>query len=925
MKLNNQLLFFGFFFFYSFQVSSTTFPILNIDEVKVYDNIHQKHVGFIKETNQSFSIQDFIQQKNQFSFNPLPEKLPFSKEVYWLHFQFQVKTPEMVNPWILDIGKADEIDVYFVNQNGDIIHQEKVGELVPMSLKSLKRKYPIERIPFSITQTAPVDVYIRFHRMNGARPELQMALHQRDFYERKSYIQSVLYSYLFYGMFFTICFLGLGVYAAIKEKTILYFGLIFLNLGCYLVDANFQIIGNYIFRETPHWEMYLVYALVTAMNISHINFIRYSLLLKQKNLKLDYWAKALGVLNGVMLLVVWGIYFFTTDEFFTNQIFVPFIMLTYFCLLGLFYKVMKSGENSIENILLYISTILFVLAVGINGYSIMNGTYLKLLETQLIVFLVLIVFSISVLLSLMYRYRRYEREKFQLAKVKELNEIKASFYQNVTHEFRTPLTVISGMIQELKGKLQPKLNSDTDKMISSIQRNSKLLLGLVNDLLEVAKMNQSSKQLNIKQEDIVGYLRYIVQSMESYATTKEIRLQFVSEIITLEMGFDEEKLRQVIYNLISNAIKFSKDNQEVNIFLRKEKYANQEGIIISVQDRGMGITKEDIPFVIDRFYQGGHQNKNIIGSGIGLSIVKKWIDLMNGKIWVESVVSKGTLMKVFLPIKKEFLPLEKGIAPLSTLEKVKDSSTKKTTNALVHKERSRILIVEDNIDIIDYIELILKNEYDIQVAKNGKIGVEMAQQDVPDLIISDVMMPEMDGYELCGIVKKDIRTSHIPVILLTAKSTHQDKLTGLQQGADSYLMKPFEKKELLLVIHNLLENRKKLQTYILNKQDIPNENNPISLSKQEDEFLQKLKTFIEEHILDENIEMGLMQKKLAMSRAQIYRKLKALTGLSIGAYRKHIRLHQAKRLIQSQQLPIEEVALQVGYNNVNQLKEDLEK
>jgi DNA-binding response OmpR family regulator len=235
--------------------------------------------------------------------------------------------------------------------------------------------------------------------------------------------------------------------------------------------------------------------------------------------------------------------------------------------------------------------------------------------------------------------------------------------------------------------------------------------------------------------------------------------------------------------------------------------------------------------------------------------------------------------------------------------------------------------VEDNTDIVDYIEIMLKSKYDIQSAKNGKVGVEMAQQDIPDLIISDIMMPEMDGYELCKMVKKDIRTSHIPVILLTAKSTHQDKLTGLQQGADSYLKKPFEKEELLLVIHNLLEGRKKLQAYILNKQDfdIPNQNHQVSLSKQEDEFLRKLKAFIEENILEENIEMGLLQKKLAMSRSQIYRKLKALIGLGIGAYRKHLRLHQAKRLIQSQQLPIEEVALQVGYNNVNQLKEDLEK
>jgi signal transduction histidine kinase len=471
---------------------------------------------------------------------------------------------------------------------------------------------------------------------------------------------------MFFGLLFTLSFFGLGVYAVSRDRAFLHYGLFLLGMSGYMVDAFFNIYGNiFPMREHPILVMYLVYFLVTIMNVFHIHFIRAYI---KSNINFPRWDRIAYFviwINVVLGMVAWGVYFFTTDEFLTDKLIIPVIIATYLFIFTIIIPIFWYKKWTKENLLIFVSVFLFIIAILINTVSIFNGTNLKILETQLILSLVILIFSVGSMMGLASRFHQHQIEKQSIQRLKDLNKLKTQFYQNITHEFRTPLTVISGMIHELKENLQPQPNSDTYKMISSIQRNSKSLLGLVNDLLEVAKMNQSSNQLNIQQEDIVDYLRYIVQSMESYAVAKEIRLQFVSEIITLKMGFDEEKLRQVIYNLTSNAIKFSKDGQEVNIFLRKENNENQEGIIINIQDRGMGIAKEEIPFIFDRFYQGKYQgNNNIIGSGIGLSVVKKWVDLMDGKIWVESVVSKGTLIKVFLPIKNELAPVGKNITPL---------------------------------------------------------------------------------------------------------------------------------------------------------------------------------------------------------------------------------------------------------------------
>ncbi|MEM8888686.1 MAG: tetratricopeptide repeat protein [Bacteroidota bacterium] len=388
----------------------------------------------------------------------------------------------------------------------------------------------------------------------------------------------------------------------------------------------------------------------------------------------------------------------------------------------------------------------------------------------------------------------------QKRKLEEMDILKSRFFTNISHEFRTPLTVIGGMVDQIKS--EPK--KWTDKGLNLIQRNNTQLLDLVNQILDLRKLESGSLSLNKKQGDIVFYLSYVFESFQSLAESKDIDLHFLCEMEELWMDFDREKMLRIISNLLSNAVKFTPEGGNIYLMLDKSTDANQpakEYLKLSIKDTGLGIPEDKLPYIFDRFYQvDTSSSRKGEGTGIGLALTKELVTLMEGEIKAESRLNKGSTFSLRIPISQE-----ESIETLSETDiqvnlpiRPKLDATAAKSNTASPLNPIKLLLIEDNADVVTYLESLLEDSYKLLIARDGKEGIELAVQEVPDLIISDIMMPIKDGYEVCATLKEDERTSHIPIVLLTAKADDDSKLTGLTRGADAYLTKPFNKKELLI-------------------------------------------------------------------------------------------------------------------------------
>jgi len=520
-----------------------------------------------------------------------------------------------------------------------------------------------------------------------------------------------------------------------------------------------------------------------------------------------------------------------------------------------------------------------------------------------------------VLISFTYLFFRLTyRRKLALEESKkwqQIEEMKSEFYTNITHEFRTPLTVILGMADQLKDKLSSQ-NIYTEPL-KMIKRNGIKLLDLVNQLLDMAKIEDGKYQLNNTNGDIVWFIGFIVDNFHSYAASKEIELIFYSEVDILIIDFDSKAIERIISNLIANAIKFSYKNSKIIIHLNKINKDNNELLQIKIKDHGIGIEKSELPLIFNRFYIAKNTkspNSKNTGTGIGLAMVKNMVEMMNGTITVKSIINKGSIFTIILPVN-----INHNSADIKTIEVISDiasDSNFSIDSDIQSKDKDLVLIVEDNKDIAKYISNCISDDYSVRYAENGKTGLELAKNIIPDIIISDVMMPMMDGYEMCELLKKDMKTSHIPVILLTARVSEKDKLTGLRHGADAYLMKPFNIEELNVRIEQLLLLRKKLQEKY---------KNPVNwdlIQKQDDQeqlFLQKIIKEIEKKLSKSSFKISDLVKSMAMSETQLYRKLKALTGKSPSIFVRFIRLQKAMHLLKTTNLNISEIAYDTGFSD----------
>lgn len=515
-------------------------------------------------------------------------------------------------------------------------------------------------------------------------------------------------------------------------------------------------------------------------------------------------------------------------------------------------------------------------------------------------------------IALIYYIYRYQLSKKLLvaesARLKELDVLKNEFYASITHEFRTPLTIIMGMVDNLKSTSQ---SNESKKNIEQIGKNSDSLLKLVNEILSLVKLENSKVSLNLVQGNVVSLLSYIVESLKYLAKTKSIDLVFYAEQNEITMDYDPERLTTVMTNLISNAIKFTPENGKVFVHTSAIEKSGNPYLSINVKDNGRGIIKEDLPFIFKKYFQSNAQGEMANqGNGIGLALTKELVKAMDGEISAESTENAGSTFKVEIPISneatiEEFLPV-----PLST----KEYSAKKDARFPHEMDPTLplVLVVEDNEDVASYIISCLNN-YNVVLASNGVQGKEIAELRIPEIIISDIMMPEMGGFELCKILKTNIKTDHIPIILLTAKATEKDKVLGYMYGADAYLTKPFSKIELIARIDQLIASRKNILTKVKNQgiESFIRENREDPSLK----FLNMAVAAIHSNIDNTLFGPPLFAKKMGMSESQLYKKLKATTGKSTALFIRSIRLEKAKLLLLSTKKSVSEISYETGFND----------
>ena len=507
----------------------------------------------------------------------------------------------------------------------------------------------------------------------------------------------------------------------------------------------------------------------------------------------------------------------------------------------------------------------------------------------------------------------------EAAQLRELDQMKSRFFANISHEFRTPLTLIQGPVEDL---LEDRSKGAVKEHYRLILRNIKRLRQLINQLLDLARIETGQDRLNPTGQDLIGFIRAVFSSFEMMAESKGIEFSFFSEWTSLPTSFDQDKLEKITVNLLGNALKFTPRGGSVLFFIgrpAKTRYENpgkeDEGILLKVSDTGPGIPAEELPRIFDRFYQvDSTQTRKYEGSGIGLALVKQYVELHDGKIRVESEPGRGTTFLVYLPFPVDpALPLSGQQASLKPVQA--DLHPTQTAEAAIgnNQDAPTLLLIEDNADMRRYIRDNLQREYIVLEAANGAEGMAIATDKIPDMIISDVMMPEIDGFELCRALRTDHRTSHIPIILLTARTEATDRLQGIEYGADAYLTKPFNRQELNLRIEKLIEQRENLRRMFAGQPSLQPKD--LDITPVDQQFLSDLISFVEAEISNEQISVLDLSSTLGMSPSQLHRKLKALTGESPGDFLRRFRLQRAAQLLEKSQLSVSEIAFKVGFRS----------
>lgn len=521
----------------------------------------------------------------------------------------------------------------------------------------------------------------------------------------------------------------------------------------------------------------------------------------------------------------------------------------------------------------------------------------------------IVLFSIILLLLIGIMVYIYRTILMKRRIEEEANKAKLQFFTNISHELRTPLTLIADPVNYIIH--DDNLNSQQRSMLQIVQRNVLVLTQLVSEILDFRKVQNGKMELRLSDFNLAESMKQWIKLFSASAQKKHIAISMDAPD-TIMLRADQDKIERICYNLLSNALKYTSEGGEITLTAKEENGR----VMISVADNGCGISSDELPYIFDRFYQAKNAGR---GTGIGLAIVKAFTELHHGEVSATSIEGKGSTFTIHIPVRQKG---EVTNQPTEKIEQlVEPSSAKEVPNQARHideliqpyqTDKPEVLIIDDNIDIRTYLRSVLSEKYNVSEAADGKAGLELARKIVPDIVLSDIMMPVMDGLAFCQQLKTDKAISHIPVILLTARSLDEQRAEGYEHGADAYLSKPFSLRLLLSRIDNLIESRKKLnQTWSKGVEDdeIGNISNEIDKS-----FLKQLRKIIQENLANSDLSVEQIGDEIGLSRVQLYRKVKALTGYSPVEIVRKARLTRARHLLQTTERTVSEVAYAVGFS-----------
>ena len=596
-------------------------------------------------------------------------------------------------------------------------------------------------------------------------------------------------------------------------------------------------------------------------------------------------------------------------------------------------RVLKLQTDQIIQLQNRISKLNEILSINLSQYA----TQRMMLLTSLVVSGVILMLLILLFRSYRHKNRintELEKTNIEINRQKEVlseqrdqlvtlsknmedaTQAKLVFFTNISHEFRTPLTLISGPLDNIANN--EHLSTEGNKMVRMMKRNVNTLLRLIDQIIEFRRYENGKMQMYFRFYDLKKFIGEICGSFKELSKKKRINLKYVVDNADFMVWFDTDKVEKICYNLISNAIKFTPENGHVTVHLSKEVINEEEFAKLTVTDTGIGISEENLTEIFSRFYR---VDNNYSGSGIGLALTKALVEQHNGFIGVESSVGQGSIFHFSIPFKQKDISVTEQYPVLQVSNVNLDDmflADLEDDMEIVEEQnegsgKQRILIVEDNYEVRNYVKSILQGNYNLVEAANGKEGFLKALKTVPDLIISDVMMDGMNGFELCKAVKENINTSHIPVVLLTAYALDEQRVTGFESGADAYIPKPFNEELLKIRVRKLLENREKLKVFF--KKNLTFGEKKESLTEIDKTLISKFRTTVEENLSDSELSVDVIGQELGMSRVQLYRKIKSLTNFAPNELVRNLRLKKAEHLIISSNKNISEIAYETGFSS----------
>lgn len=573
--------------------------------------------------------------------------------------------------------------------------------------------------------------------------------------------------------------------------------------------------------------------------------------------------------------------------------------------------------------------------------TVLNQNIAKFSTQQnLLFFSFAVLFIITILLILLFRLYRHKNkvneelritniainnQKEELSEqrdqlivlsknLEEATQAKLVFFTNISHEFRTPLTLILGPLDSLIEK--ETLSSNGIRLIQLMRKNVHVLLKLIDQIIEFRKYENGKMQMFFTLTDLKDYVSDICDSFIELGKKKRIHFSFKSSDEDFTLWFDSDKMEKICYNLLSNAFKFTPENGHINVRMSKTVKNNEEFAEITVSDNGAGIPKNHVHSIFERFYKVDDRS---LGSGIGLHLTKVLVELHKGEITVESTEGKGTKFSVLIPFKQKEIPIIEQYPAINSLVGRKDDmmilegSNEIEADANLQTDKPLVLLVEDNVDVRVYIKSLLIDSYEIIEAQNGQVGLMKAMKFVPELIISDVQMDLINGFELCKQIKDNLSTSHIPVILLTAYSLDEQRAIGFESGADAYIPKPFNESLLKIRVRKLIENREKVKEFF--QKNLTFGERKENVAEIDKTFIAKFRKVIEDNLIQSELNVDEIGKSLGLSRVQLYRKIKSLTNYAPNELVRIIRLKAAEQLFINSEKTVSEVAYDTGFTS----------